>query len=268
MKLSAAVVLLFAVPAFAQSFQVQMPAMPPRPGMPSDQGQRPARVEEEKGAGYTIRYETDRRGDTKVRVVEPEGGRVDVWDGTFSWHSEEIPTNFAAKSDQYYRFVIRFPDGRLFEKKLQTRHGMTMTLAVLEPNGGAPQPVATRPVPPAPPPPVQEAPKGCANSSPMRDADWRALKDSVAKESFSPGKLDLVKTAARSNCLTVDQVGQILDLFTFGEHKVRAVAAFKPALVDPKNGFRLYDRFTFAADKKKVRAILEELAPSRLDTGM
>jgi hypothetical protein len=84
--------------------------------------------------------------------------------------------------------------------------------------------------------------------------DFAAGVEAVNAESFGDAKLDVVRTV--DGFFTVDQLGQLVDLFSFSDEKVEVVAIVKPRLVDPQNAFKLYSRFTFDDDKKSVKAIL------------
>jgi hypothetical protein len=103
---------------------------------------------------------------------------------------------------------------------------------------------------PRPPPePVYVAPQPV-----YAMVDFAAVVEAVNAESFGDAKLDVVRTA--DGFFTVDQLGQLVDLFSFSDEKVEVVAIVKPRLVDPQNAFKLYSRFTFDDDKKRVKAIL------------
>ena len=84
--------------------------------------------------------------------------------------------------------------------------------------------------------------------------DFAALVEAVKAESFSDAKLDVVRTAEGG--LTVDQLGQLVDLFSFSSEQVKVVEICNPRLVDRQNAFKLYSHFTFDSDKKQVKAIL------------
>ncbi len=63
--------------------------------------------------------------------------------------------------------------------------------------------------------------------------DFAALVAAVKAESFSAGKLDVVRTAEAS--LTVDQVGQLVGLLSFSAEKVKVVEITNQRLVDRQN---------------------------------
>jgi len=95
-----------------------------------------------------------------------------------------------------------------------------------------------------------------ANPMAMSPGDFGALKSAMQAEGFEAQRLDVLRTAASSAWFTVDQVGQLTDLFAFSKGKVEVVAVCKPRMVDPQNGYQLYSHFTFTGDKEKVRSIL------------
>ena len=92
---------------------------------------------------------------------------------------------------------------------------------------------------------------------PMSPADFAALQSAVDHESFSDGKLRVITTAAAQQHFTVAQLGALVDRLSFSKDKLDAVAALKDRLVDRANAFQLYGHFSFEADKKKARELLE-----------
>ena len=84
--------------------------------------------------------------------------------------------------------------------------------------------------------------------------DFPALLEAVNAQAFGSAKLDVLRTAEAR--LTVDQVGQLLELFSFSSEKVSVVEITAPRLLDRQNAFKLYKQFDFDSDKQKVKAIL------------
>jgi Domain of unknown function (DUF4476) len=84
--------------------------------------------------------------------------------------------------------------------------------------------------------------------------DFPALVEAVKHESFSDAKLDVVRTSEGG--LTVEQLGQLIDLFSFATEQVKVVEFCQQRLVDRQNAFKLYQHFTFDGDKQKVKALL------------
>ncbi|HLL53709.1 MAG TPA: DUF4476 domain-containing protein [Myxococcaceae bacterium] len=207
------------------------------------------KVEEHTENSHKIRYESNADGKTLLRVLHPEGAHVDIYDGTNSWASEDIPMSVEGRSDTFYRFVVRFPNGALFEKKLQAKRGMTMSLWVRGPNSAAPAVVVVHQPPPPAPEPVM-AP------SPIGSSDFAALKAAIQGENFSEEKLGVLQTAADSHWFTAAQVGELVDLYNFSDDKIGALTAVKSRIVDRNNNFKIIGKFTFSDDKKRAQELL------------
>jgi len=109
-----------------------------------------------------------------------------------------------------------------------------------------PQQVVVQQAPP--PPPVQLG---------MSAADFRALKKAIKDESFENQQLNVLQSAARRAQFTVEQVGELIDLFDFSSGKVKVVEITRPRIVDRENLFQLYSHFTFDSDKDKVKHLLK-----------
>ncbi len=120
-----------------------------------------------------------------------------------------------------------------------------------------PAPVEPAVIPPAPRQvEVAPAPTGPVAIS---EADFAAILKAIkAAGSFSDNKLGALRTAASGRFFTADQVGRVVGMFTFSPDKIEVVKTLKSSMVDPQNGFKLLQRFTFSDDKKKVEAILHQ----------
>ncbi len=120
------------------------------------------------------------------------------------------------------------------------------------------QPQYAQQQPAYPPPPAQPAVAYAPGVYPMPEPDFIALRNAISRESFSEGRLNVLSTAMSSGTwFTVFQVGQLIDLFNFGTEKIKVVEMTNSHLADRQNAFRLYEHFTFSAEKEKVRKILE-----------
>jgi hypothetical protein len=102
----------------------------------------------------------------------------------------------------------------------------------------------------APPPTYAPAPTA------IGDEDFNAVKAAINNASFSQEKLDALAMAKSGRFFTVDQVGELVELYSFPNDKVQAVELVKRNLIDPENGFKLLERFTFPSDKERVRKLL------------
>lgn len=145
--------------------------------------------------------------------------------------------------------------------------GAPMERPGLPPPQQQPPPPQQRPPPPPnsfPPPqpnfptapPVQVRPR--PTIQPIADATLQALMGAIQKESFSDNRIAVLRQAVPSHFFLVSQVQQILPLYTFSADKLQAMRLLKPRMLDPENAFRLYDSFTFSADKEELGRILAE----------
>ncbi len=121
-------------------------------------------------------------------------------------------------------------------------------------NLGSPTPpvVVLQPTqpPPTTPPPEPPGPDAMAN------ADFDRLMNAVNAESFSDGKLGVVRTAAGAHHFTIGQVKRLVNAMSFSKDKVAVVRITASKILDPENAFQLYEAFTYSTDKRKVREIL------------
>lgn len=104
------------------------------------------------------------------------------------------------------------------------------------------------PAPPPPPPPVQA----------LRPDQLDALARAMRQEPFAEGKLRVVDTAlaATGGFVTVEQVGRLMSQFAFPQEKLALVRLLRPRLLDPQEGYRLHEAFTFDDDREELRRIL------------
>ena len=169
-----------------------------------------------------------------IRLLSPEGAHADIWadDGSYLG-GYDVPCEVQARPGQFYRVVMSANGGLIFDRKVELRQYFRTNVSWR----GAPRATVV-----------------VVNQPSMGMVDFPALVEAVKGESFSEGKLDVVRTSEGG--LTVDQLGQLVDLFSFSADQVKLVEIAQPRLVDRQNAFKLYSHFTFDADKKKVKALL------------
>jgi len=225
--------------------QVQVPGMnvkmtvkgqpteaPPPPNQgPRPRAPRPPPVQVVGVDTFDVRFEM--KPQETLRLASPEGAHADIWadDGAYLG-GFDLPCEVPARAGQFYRVVMQANGGLLFDRKVELRQYFRTIVSMR----GAPAP-AMQPAQPA---------RGLV--------DFAALVEAVKAESFSDAKLDVVKTSEGG--LTVDQVGQLVDLFSFSADQLKLVELVNPRIVDRQNAFKLYGHFTFDGDKKKVKTLL------------
>lgn len=202
--------------------------------------------------GYRLATAANPSGYTLLRVLSPEGGTAAIFDGEFLVGREDVPCTFNVQSDRHYRVVVESPGAAPWTRKIATRAGTVASLWVTPVRAAATVVVRA----PAHPEFVGDAAPRRAFAC-MDDGGFAGLKGAIEGESFSDAKIKVLRTAAAGNWFCVEQVGEILDGFSFERDKVRAVEVVKRRIADPENAFQLYGHFTFDADKRKVAALLE-----------
>ena len=79
----------------------------------------------------------------------------------------------------------------------------------------------------------------------MRNRDFNDLKKVISDRWFESTKIDFAKTAIEENYFTVDQVRELLELFTFESSKLVLAKSAYTRTVNNKKYFKLYDIFWF-----------------------
>jgi hypothetical protein len=116
---------------------------------------------------------------------------------------------------------------------------------------------------PAPAPaPVEVAiaePPPAAPATPLTDEEFQGVMDALHDAgSSSSSRLSALQLAADGKGFRMDQVGRIVDLFSFSEDKIRVVKLLRPAIVDRANTAVLLAHFSFATDKDAVQKLVAE----------
>jgi hypothetical protein len=268
--------LFVASPSFAQSLRIQagQSGVSMQADQPADEphrdghghhggGQRhgPGRqapaVETIDAPGYRLSFEANPDGETLMKVLSPEGAQCQVWDGRRLIAEDDLPLSFPARAERFYRIIVKSHDGQIWEKKLAAKRGKTASLWVMAAPPPPPPPPVVVQEPPPPPPHHHEHPMP-AGPMPMFDADFASLTGAIRREDFSNQQLQVLETAVASPSawFTVGQVGQLVDLFTFGNDKVKAVELVVGRIVDRQNAYQLYSHFEFSSEKEKVKRLL------------
>ncbi len=205
---------------------------PPNQG-PRQRGPKPPPVQVVGVDSFNIAFEM--KPEETLRLISPEGAHADIWadDGSYLG-GYDLPCEVKARPGQFYRVVMSANGGLLFDRKVELRKYFRTNVMYR----GAP--TATVVV-------VQPQPS-------FQMVDFGALVEAVKAEAFGDAKLDVVRTSEGG--LTVDQLGQLVDLFSFSSEQVKVVEICNQRLVDRQNAFKLYKHFTFDGDKQQVKSIL------------
>jgi hypothetical protein len=120
----------------------------------------------------------------------------------------------------------------------------------------APSPVVVMPMPipsmPAPAPAPEPA-----GPTAMSSQAYAGLVAAVRSGTYADDQLAAIRTAAGRNWFTVEQLGGLLDLMTYGSDQVKAVQICASKVVDPENAFALGSHFTYSSDKEAALALFQ-----------
>lgn len=94
--------------------------------------------------------------------------------------------------------------------------------------------------------------------SPMTSSSFRSFIAILEDESFEDTGLEILEDAADKNHFTVDQLVEIIGLFSFENNKIEACKIVYPKLIDKENSYEIYSSFQFPASKKEIRKWIEQ----------
>lgn len=92
----------------------------------------------------------------------------------------------------------------------------------------------------------------------MNSYDFSKAKDLVKKESFEDTKMKIAQQFTSRNCLSLDQVKEIAQLFTFEDNKLEYAKYAYDYCLEKNNYYQLNDIFTFSSTKDKLNDFLSD----------
>lgn len=102
---------------------------------------------------------------------------------------------------------------------------------------------------PTPAPPVQR----CEVSI----AEFDGIKNSINKISFNSSKESQLKSITRGRCFTVDQIKQLLNLFSFESSKLDLAKYLYEFCIDKQNYFRVNEVFSFSSSVDDLNRFIQ-----------
>jgi hypothetical protein len=88
------------------------------------------------------------------------------------------------------------------------------------------------------------------------DLDLEAYKVAIQNESFSEGQMNIADQIALNKCLTVDQIAEITELFTFSENKLAFLEAAYINCINQADYRQLLALLTFSEDKAALEQFI------------
>lgn len=91
----------------------------------------------------------------------------------------------------------------------------------------------------------------------MSNSDFASAKKSISSKSFAEDRMTLAKQILRANCVSTDQVIEIMGLFTFEESKLEFAKMAYERTTDNQNYYRVNDAFTYSGSIDELNEFLE-----------
>lgn len=91
----------------------------------------------------------------------------------------------------------------------------------------------------------------------MSSTDFANAKKSISSKSFAEDRMTLAKQILKSNCVSTDQVVEMMGIFTFEENKLEFAKMAYSRTVDSQNYYRVNDAFTYSSSIDELNEFIE-----------
>jgi len=98
---------------------------------------------------------------------------------------------------------------------------------------------------------------GCRNAYAMAGSDFGSAISTINGQSFDDSKLTTAKQVAGANCLSTDQIGQIMALFSFEDRKLTFAKFAYDHCTDPQSYYKLNSQFTFSSNSDALSSFVQ-----------
>ena len=103
---------------------------------------------------------------------------------------------------------------------------------------------------------IREEPKqGCFQAA--SSTDFNNGVNSIKKQSFTDSQMKVAKTFTRNNCLSVNQIKKVMEIFSFEDSKLEYAKFAYDFCVDKNNYFQLSDAFKFSSSSDDLNDFLD-----------
>jgi hypothetical protein len=98
--------------------------------------------------------------------------------------------------------------------------------------------------------------KGCVN--PMNGSDFSAAKTSVSKQSFADSQMKTAMQFTKVNCLSVNQIKEMMGLFSFEDDKLDYAKYAYDFCTDKNKYFMLAEEFSFSSNADSLNDFIDK----------
>jgi len=91
----------------------------------------------------------------------------------------------------------------------------------------------------------------------MASGEYNELLNSINSKSFSDSKMSVLKQVLAENCMSTEQIKNVMSTFTYEEDKLEFAKLAYDHCTDPKNYWKLNDAFDFEMTIEELNEFLE-----------
>ena len=92
----------------------------------------------------------------------------------------------------------------------------------------------------------------------MNDRSFMQLKQTISRESFDDGKINIAKVAIANTYLTSNQVKDLLSLYNFENSKLDLAKYCYRFAIDPGNYYVVADALTYSTSKNDLMKYIQQ----------
>ena len=203
------------------------------------------------GNGYSLNYKMHAKGKSYIKVLSPEGATARIFLRQKVVVTDKIPFSFKAQGDSFYTVEIT-AHGQKWSRKIEVKDGMIAILRVSALNSTTVTTTVEHHQ-------SQQKQHHQQSSQAMSNARFKSLLAAIKNESFDKDQLNILRDAMQQGWVTSNQVGQIIDIFSFAGSKVQAGTICYPRVVDKGNFYTVYSHLTFSSSKDELRKNIKNL---------
>ncbi len=203
------------------------------------------------GRYFNLREEVYNQSFTSaVEMLAPNGANVSILYNDLGLYQSTVPFAYmdknSTRSGSYFTFNILESSGVQWSVKIKLRNRYKL---IIEPGNAPVQTVSTYEQAPA------TTPLGCQTA--MSNSSFSKATSSIESKTFREEKMTVFKQIIKANCVSVDQVIEFMDLFTFEEDKIEVAKTAYSKTIDKGNYYQVNDAFTYSDSVEELDDFLQ-----------
>lgn len=189
----------------------------------------------------------------ELEMKAPMNARVELSYENRVAYTSEVPFFYREKAFQYFssyiKLSVREASGYTWMVKLQNQKNKKITISDASASSGTPSGSNNQPQ-------VISGAGGCTNAMPA--SAFNTALESIKSKSFEDTKLQVAKQVIRANCMSSNQIKQVMKAFTFEDTRLEyAIYAYRYCS-DPNSFYLVNEAFEFELSIEELQEALEE----------